>query len=170
MAAPGTFICNFTHGTITVSDGTGTPLSLTLTLDEGSLSLSGLSDKLREIAAYETRGALRGLALTTRSYPSGSFSSLINEWSDTTTGTLLDMITGQAGSAFAARISTLGATHPVICLDISYSFTDYAGVAHDLKMHDCYLTAEYSEGDPSTVSFNYICYGEIDGDLTMDES
>jgi|TARA_R100000084_G_scaffold90772_1_gene44751 hypothetical protein len=170
MAAPGTFIANFTHGQITVSDGSSTPLSLTLTLDEGSMSISGMADKLREVAAYETRGALRGLALTTRSYPSGSFSSLINEWSDTSTGTLLDMITGQAGSAFAARESTLGATHPVICLDVAFQFTDYAGTAHDIKLHDCYLVAEFAEGDPSTLSFSFTCYGEIDGDLSMDES
>ena len=104
MAAPGAFIANFTHGTLIIKDGTGTPLTLTLTLDEGSFSLSGLGNTLREIAAYETRGALRGLAQTTRTYPTGSFTSLVSEWSDASTGTLLDMITGQSGSAFAAPI------------------------------------------------------------------
>ena len=59
MAAPGTFISNFTNGTITFKDGTGTPLTLTLSLDEGNFSVSGLADRLREVAAYETRGRSR---------------------------------------------------------------------------------------------------------------
>jgi hypothetical protein len=168
MAAPGTFVSNFTNGTITVSDGTGTPLTLTLSLDEGNFSVSGLADRLREIGAYETRGALRGLSLTTRTYPSLSFSSLISEWTDASTGTLMDMVLGTTGSAFAARVGTLGATHPVVTLDIEFKFTDFAGTAHDLKFHDVLISFDFSEGDPDTLSFSGTVYGEIDGDLSMD--
>ena len=168
MPAPGSFISNFTNGTITFKDGTGTPLTLTLSLDEGNFSVSGLADRLREVAAYETRGALRGLSLTTRTYPSISFSSLISEWTDATTGTLMDLILGTTGSAFAARIGTLGATHPVVTLDCTFAFTSFDGTSHDLTFHDVYVTADASEGDPNTLSFSGTVYGEIDGDLSMD--
>lgn len=168
MAAPGTFISNFTNGSITFKDGTGTPLTLALSLDEGNFSVSGLADRLREVAAYETRGALRGLSLTTRTYPSISFSSLISEWTDATTGTLMDLILGTTGSAFAARIGTLGANHPVVTLDLTFQFVDFSGSGHDLTFHDVYVTADFSEGDPDTLSFSGTVYGEIDGDLSMD--
>ena len=168
MAAPGSFVSNFTNGEITVSDGTGTPLTLALSLDEGNFSVTGLADRLREIGAYETRGALRGLSLTTRTYPSISFSSLISEWTNASTGTLMDMVLGTAGSAFAARIGTLGASHPVVTLDLRFQFVDFAGSGHDLTFHDVLIAFDMSEGDPNTVSFTGTVYGEIDGDLSMD--
>jgi len=139
---------------------------VTATLDQGDFSVSGLADRLREIAAYETRGTLRGVALTTRTYPTLSFTALISEWSDAASGTIMDMITG--GGEYAARIGTLGADHPVVCLDVEFKFTDYAAVAHDLKFHDCAMTFDFSEGDPDSISLSATTYGEIDGDLAMD--
>ena len=154
MAAPGTFISNFTHGTIILSDS-GATYTATLTLDQGDFSASGLADRLREIAASETRGTLRGVALT-----------LISEWSDAGAGTVMDLITG--GGAFASRVGTLGANHPVVCLDVEFKFTDYDAAVHDLKFHDVSLTFDFSEGDPDTISLSGTVYGEIDGDLSMD--
>lgn len=166
MAAPGTFVANFTHGQIIISDGTGTPLTVTLTLDQGDFSISGLADRLREIAAYETRGTLRGVALTNRTYPTLSFTSLISEWSDAAAGTVLDMITGSG--QFAARIGTLGADHPVICLDCKFQFVDYGGNGHDLTLHDCNFQFDFSEGDADSLALSATVYGEIDGDLAID--
>ena len=78
----------------------------------------------------------------------------------------MDMITG-AGE-FAARVGTLGANHPVVCLDVEFKFTDYDAAVHDLKFHDVSLTFDFSEGDPDTISLSGTVYGEIDGDLSMD--
>ena len=139
---------------------------MTATLDQGDFSVSGLADRLREIAAYETRGTLRGVALTTRTYPSLSFTALISEWTNAGSGTIMDMITG-AGE-YAARIGTLGADHPVICLDLEFKFTDYGAAVHDLKFNDVSLTFDFSEGDPDSISLSGTVYGEIDGDLSMD--
>ena len=165
MAAPGTFISNFTHGTIILTDS-GAASTVTMTLDQGDFSASGLADRLREIAAYETRGTLRGVALTNRTYPTISFTSLISEWSDAGAGTVMDLITG--GGAFASRVGTLGANHPVVCLDVEFKFTDYDAAVPDLKFHDVNLTFDFSEGDPDTISLSGTVYGEIDGDLSMD--
>ena len=165
MAAPSTFISNFTNGVLFVMDKDNDKI-LTLTLDQGDFSLSGLGDRLREIAAYETRGTLRGVALTTRTHPSLSFTSLISEFSDATAGTVMDMITG-AGE-FAARVGTLGAAHPVVCLNVKARFVDYDGANHELECHDVSLTFDYSEGDPNSISLSGTVYGEISGDLSMD--
>ena len=165
MAAPASFISNFSHGQIILTDS-GAASTVTMTLDQGDFSASGLADRLREIAAYETRGTLRGVALTNRTYPTISFTSLISEWSDASAGTVLDLITG-AGE-FSGRTGTLGANHPVVCLDVEFKFTDYDAAVHDLKFHDVNLTFDFSEGDPDTISLSGTVYGEIDGDLSMD--
>ena len=165
MAAPASFISNFSHGQIILTDS-GAASTVTMTLDQGDFSASGLADRLREIAAYETRGTLRGVALTNRTYPTISFTSLISEWSDASAGTVLDLITG-AGE-FSGRTGTLGANHPVVCLDVEFKFTDYDAAVHDLKFHDVNLQFDYSEGDPSSISLSGTVYGEIDGDLSMD--
>ena len=165
MAAPGTFVSNFSNGTLFVMDKDN-DMILTLTLDQGDFSVSGLSDRLREVAAYETRGTLRGVALTTRSYPTLSFTSLISEWSDASAGTVLDMITG-AGE-YAARVSTLGANHPVVCLNVKIRFTDYDSAPNDLEFHDVNLTFDASESDPNSLSLSGTVYGEVSGDLSID--
>ena len=51
------------NGQIKVSDGAGTPLVLTLTLDEGNFSLSGMGAKLRGLGVYQSRGVTRGSAV-----------------------------------------------------------------------------------------------------------
>ena len=156
------------NGQIKVSDGAGTPLVLTLTLDEGNFSLSGMGAKLRGLGVYQSRGVTRGVQYTERTYPTGSFSSFITEWSDTSTGTLWDMILGVAGTPFAARESTLGANHPVVALDIDFTYTDHAGANHTIWLKDCVINGGFSEGDPDTLSFDFQCLGEIAGDLPMD--
>ena len=156
------------NGEITISDGTGTPLTLTLTLDEGNFSVSGMGAKLRGLGIYQSRGVTKGVQYTERTYPSGSFSSFIAEWSDTTTGTLWDMILGTAGTPFAARESTLGASHPVVALDIKLKWLDHEGSGRQIDLHDCVINGSLSEGDPNTLSFDFQVLGEIGGDLTID--
>jgi hypothetical protein len=172
MAAPATFAANFSHGSITVTDGTpSTPLDITLDVDNGDLSISGLAAVLREVVAYERRGTLHAVALGSRTYPEVSFSAMLANWSKATTGSpLADMILGTSGSEYAARIGTLGSTHPVVTFNVTFEFTDYDGTSHDLTLHDVHVVFDFAEGDPSTLSFSGTVYGEIDGDLSMDES
>ena len=77
---------HFTDGSITLKDGTGTPLTLTVALSVGDLTISGLeTDTLgRAVNAYETRGVLRSLRRGARVYPTVSFSAHLADVTDAT--------------------------------------------------------------------------------------
>lgn len=130
--------------------------------------MSGMGAKLRGLGIYQSRGVTKGVQYTERTYPSGSFSSFIAEWSDTTAGTLWDMILGTAGTPFASRESTLGASHPVVAFDIDMKYTAHDATTHTLVFHDCVITGGFTEGDPDTLSFDFQCLGEISGALAID--
>lgn len=173
MAAPGTFVANGSHGTLTARDATPTtPLEKVLDFENGDISITGLANVLREVVKYERRGRLHGVGLGARTYPQLTFTATLAEWTNNASGegTLLDLVKAKAGGDYAARIGTLGADHPVICLDLEYKFTDFAAADHDFTLHDCHITWDFSEGDPSTLSFTAEVLGEISGDLTADET
>ena len=170
MAAPSQFLMNYTHGTVKLLDGTGTPLVFTFAVDQGDFSIDGLAQRLREVVAYSSRGALRGVALGDRTYPTLSMSAMIKQFKDTDAGegTVFDFISGTAGTDYAARISTLGAAHPVFCCDVDLTVTDYAGAPHTIQAHDVALTYSIAEGDPDTCNLSGIVYGQIEGDVAID--
>ncbi len=171
MSAPSTFAKNFSHGTIVVADGTATALEYTADVDNGDFSWGPLKSVLRETAAYQRRGKLHALALNERIFPELSFTAMLANFTKATTGSpLADMILGTTGSEFAARISTLGATHPLVCLDVTFSFTDYGGTTHTITFHDVDMSFDGAEGDPDELSFSGTVYGEIDGDWDIDET
>lgn len=167
------FIKNNTMGSITLTDGTPTtPLSITVDFEQGDFTISGLTPNgMREVAHYEVRGLWRSSARTSRIYPTGSFSIMFTEFSEATTGTLLDFIL--ADGAYASRVSTLGSNYPVFTCDISITIegTDYGDAAdHTLTLEDCAIVVDsFSEGDPNTVSVSFTCLGDISGDLTLSQ-
>ena len=54
--AASTIIKNLNDGTITLSDGTGSPVTLVVPFSVGDLTISDLKQKQNETARYETRG------------------------------------------------------------------------------------------------------------------
>ena len=93
MAAPSDVVKNFTDGTWTVLDGTTpTPLSLIIDFANGDFAWTGTKFKLRETAAYESRGKIKSARHTTRVYPTFTFTFMFTEWTETTVGVLWDMI------------------------------------------------------------------------------
>lgn len=160
--AASTVVKNFTDGTIKVEDGTGTPLDYTCAFDEGNLSLTGLSQQQNEIATYESRGALKSVRHTARTYPSGSFSLMLTDVSDNTDETLIDILLKQG--AFSAAVSTLGANADVYTTKITLTIegTDHGDSSdHTIVMDDVAATVDISEGDPNTVTVNFTVYGSI---------
>lgn len=163
---------NFVDGTLVVRDGSVVPLNVTVRFDRGDLAISGLKQKLRETVAYETRGVTRTVRHTNRAYPSGSFSCLLTQFVDTggTSAQLADMIHGTTGSGFAARVSTLGTLADVMAFDLRFTAegTNFGDSAdHLVVLEDCELSYDFAEGDPDSLTFNFVCYGAISGDLTV---
>ncbi len=169
--ALGTNPLNFHAGAITISDGTGTPLSITVALGNGDFSIENLAAVLNEVNAYETRGKFSGLAHTNRVYPTFTFSAKVAEFSEDTTGTLADAIL-KNGTVWSAAVSTLGTGAKLpYTVDIAFALegTDYSNADTTATMADCYCTIAFAEGDPNTFSISGTVYGAITGDLACAE-
>ena len=149
---PSSVVKNFTDGTIKVEDGAGSPASYTCTFDEGNLSISGLAQQLNEVATYESRGTLKSVRHTARSYPSGSFSLMLTDVSDGSDSTLIDFLMKQGSNAdvYAVKVT------------LTVEGTDHGDSAdHTLVMDDCHCMVDLAEGDPNTVTVNFTVYGSI---------
>jgi len=155
---------HFTDGTITVKDGTGSPVTLTVPFTVGDLSLSGLAqDALgRATNAYETRGVLNGLRRGAREYPTVSFSAHMADLSDGTDHTLVDFL--RKKNSYSANVSTTATTGDVYTVDIVLTVegTDLGDASdHVITMEDVDCRIDISEGEPNTFTINGTIYGSI---------
>ena len=109
--AASTIVKHLFDGTLQALDGTGVPLSIVVPFSVGDFALSGLSQKQNATVAYEARGVLTSVRSAARTYPSGSFSFQIADYSDAVDETAADFFLKQ--NAFSAAVSTLGASADV---------------------------------------------------------
>ena len=157
-----TVIKHLYDGAIKLTDGTGTPVTLTIPFTVGDLKLSGLAETQKNVVAYEARGTLASLRHTSRTYPTGSFSFQIADYSDATNLTAIDFLR-QTG-AYNANLSTLGTASDVYTLDITLTVegTNFGdGSDHTIVLEDCHCTLDPSEGEPNSVSVNFTVYGNV---------
>ena len=164
-------IKNMRDGTLLIADGTyGTPIQINVSFDNGDFSISGLKAKLAETTAYESRGQLRSLRHTTRVYPTGSFSCMMAEFSEATTGTVADALL--KNGAFSAAVSTKGADADVYCVSLSFvcdGTTHGDASDHSFTLNDCECSIDFAEGDPNSFTINFTVYGAISGGLAASE-
>jgi hypothetical protein len=157
---------HFTDGSITLKDGTGTPLTLTVALSVGDLTISGVeTDTLgRTVNAYETRGVLRSLRRGARVYPTVSFSAHLADVTDASDKTLFDFILKRGASA--SNVSTTAGTGDVYTLDVVFTIegTDLGDAAdHVITLEDVHFTSDLAEGEPNTISASGTIYGTVVG-------
>jgi len=168
MAASSVIKNQFGAGSITIQDGTGSPLSVVVDFDNADFSISGLKDQLKDTTTYQSRGTLHSVRHTSRTFPTISFTAMMSEFTDSSGGTAIDMILGQA--PFAARVSTLGANADVMTFKIllgleGTDFGDSADIA--VEFDDVELSVDFTESDPNTLSFSGTVYGAITGDMAI---
>ena len=157
-------IKHFTDGSITLKDGTGTPVTLTVPFSAGDLSLSGLAqDALgRATNAYESRGTLNSLRRGAREYPTVSFSAHMADLSDASDRTIVDFL--RKKNSYSANISTTATTGDVYTVDIVLTIegTDLGDATdHTITMEDVDCRIDFSEGEPNTFTINGTVYGTI---------
>lgn len=153
---------HFTDGTITLKDGTGTPVTLVVPFSMGDFSISGLNQARRATNVYETRGQLVSLRKGALSFPTGSFSAMIADYSDATNTTVLDFL-NKAGS-YSANDSTTEALGDVYTVDILLTVegTDLGDAAdHVITLEDCDCSMDISEGEPNSLSVSFTVYGTV---------
>jgi hypothetical protein len=162
--AASTVIKHYTDGSITLSDGTGTPVTLDVPFSTGDLSITGLAQQLREVVAYQTRGVLNSIRLGARTFPTISFTAQIADYSDATDTTAIDFFLKQA--AFSGNVSVSDNATEVYTLDIVLTVegTDHGDSAdHVLTAKNVHCTIDVAEGEPNTLTVNGTVYGGMDG-------
>ena len=134
--------------------------------DNADFSVEGLKFKLRETTAYQHRGVLSSVRHTTRTFPTGTFTCSMAEFTAASAVSVSDAVL--KNGSFASAVSTLGSNADVYTLDVTITeegtnFGDSAD--HTFTLEDCELSLSYSQGDPNTFSLSFTCYGAITGDL-----
>ena len=159
--AASTVIKHVTDGSITLEDGTGSPVTLVVPFTSGDLSVDGLQNSLRAVQAYETRGTLHSVRLAAREFPSMSFSAMLADVSDGTAGTLIDYCLKQG--SYASNVTTLtGSDVYAIKVTLTIEGTDLGDSAdHTIQMDDVHVTVAVAEGEPDTVTISGTVYGSV---------
>ena len=157
-------IKHFTDGTIVFSDGTGTPVTLTIPFTTGDLTVSGLAQKLREVVRYETRGSLNSIRHGARTYPTMAFTAQIADYSDATDGTAIDYALKQNSYSGNTTVSTNSAEVYTFDIILTIEGTDHGDAAdHVITMTNVSFNIDISEGEPNTLTVNGEIHGGYDG-------
>lgn len=142
-----------------LSDGTGTPVTLTVDCDLADFTVSGFGpgDGDHAVEAIQSRGSLCGLVEADRTFPTGSFSAYLHELTSASAGNVVDFI--RRTGAYSANKSTSG--HGPYTIDITFQHQNDAGDVDEWELEDCLVTLDsFTEGRPATVAFSFVCYGD----------
>jgi len=160
--AASTIVKTNADGTISIKDGTGTPVVFTSAFSQGDLTVDGITQAQRVVTPYEARGVFKGARLGARAYPSGSFTCMLTDVSDGTDTTLIDFVLQQ--NAYSGNIST-GATSGdayLVTITLTIEGTDHGDAGdHTIEMANCHCTLAVAEGEPNTVSVAFTVYGSV---------
>lgn len=162
--AESTVVKNFRDGTIVLKDGTGTPVTYTVSVEEGNLKLGGMNvtSKSYEKSVYQDRGEVSSVRKTMRKFPTVAFDIMLRDVSDASSGTFLDFVLKQ--NAYSANVSTLGANMEyTITATLTIEGTDHGDSAdHTIVMADILVQdVGVEEGDPNKVTFSGMVLGTI---------
>lgn len=157
--AASTVIKHLHDGSLTLKDGTGTPVTLVIPFYMADFNFAGLQETQRAVVAYETQGVLHTVRHSTRAYPTGSFTLALADFSDATERTVLDFLLKRG--SYSANVSTL--TPPeVYAVDLVWTVegTNLGDPSdHVATITDCVCTLDLAEGEPNTLSVSFTMYG-----------
>lgn len=149
-------------GSLVLSDGTATPLTLAVRFSNGDVNVGGLTNSLRDVTTIVARMKTIGLRKGAPVYPTVAFSCFISDLGEATSGTIFNW---EAKTApYASRVKT----HAIGDLD-TYSIkltiegTDHGDAADQtIMMKDCHGTFTYTEEDGGNkAAFSGVIYGDV---------
>jgi hypothetical protein len=152
-------------GLITLKDGASpTPVSLEVAYEDGNFTFSD-PQQFSELVIMD-RGNFAAIRKQDEQAKTGSFSFHLRQFTDgSEAGSVRDFI-NKAGN-YAANISTGLTGVPYVehfCIDITYQAegTDFGDDAdHTVTLSKCVCSLDFSEGDPSSFTLNFTCYGGV---------
>lgn len=152
-------------GKIELLDGTsGTPIKLEIAYEDGNFSFSQ-PQQYSELVVMD-RGNFATIRKQDEQAITGSFSFHFRQFTDTVNpGSVRDFI--QKVGAYSANVSTGTVGVPYVehfCIDIQYTAegTDFGDAGdHSAKLSKCVCALDFAEGDPSSFTLNFTCYGGV---------
>jgi hypothetical protein len=143
-------------GTLTVKDGTGTPLELVIAFESGDLSFTVPGPTVNAHLDRGELGATPSLRYGDDQPCTGSFSAHLRHPTDATDEVLMDLIT-QSGQIGTNWVSTLGATAEVQAYTFVFDIA-HASETYSVTFNHVVFTGTVSEGNPSTIQINWTAY------------
>lgn len=156
-------------GTITVSDGAGTPLTVEVKYEDGNLSIDDLAAGNWEIQKFEDRGTPYALRATTKKEVKVSFTC--HAVNLTGANSVLEAI--RKTGTWAAATSTLpiaSGGSEVHCVQVSWAGerSDFGATADAaVVLKKCRLVGSLKEGTPGELSFQGSAYVFSDTDVAI---
>jgi hypothetical protein len=151
-------------GVITLIDGTAvTPVELEVAYEDGNFTFSD-PQQFSELVVMD-RGNFAAVRKQDEQAKTGSFSFHFRQFTDAAeAGSVRDFI-NQAGN-YSGNVSTGTAGTPYIehyTIDIKYvaDSPDAAEADHTVTLEKCICSLDFSEGDPSSFTLNFTCYGGL---------
>ena len=151
-------------GLITLLDGTGgSPITLDVAYEDGNFTFSD-PQQFSELVIMD-RGNFAAIRKQDEQAKTGSFSFHFRQFTDgVNPGSVRDFI--NKTGAYAANISTGLSGVPYIehyTIDIKYTADspDAGEADHIVTLAKCICSLDFSEGDPSSFTLNFTCYGGL---------
>lgn len=150
-------------GTLVLKDGTGTPVTLEVAFETGDFNFT--PTKAAQVIIRDRHAITNVRRGDEEPSASGSFTVYMREFTDgSQAGNVLDFV-NQTG-LYSSNVSTGASGTPRIeeyCIDIQYTVaeTDSEGADHVAVLSKCICDVVFTEGDPSTLAINYVCFGGV---------
>ena len=151
-------------GKIRLADGTGSPVTLEVAYEEGNFTFT--PTKAAQVIIRDRHAITNVRRGDEEPSASGSFSIYLREFTDSAqAGSVLDFV-NKTGT-YASNVSTGASGTPDIeeyCIDIEYQVegTDLGDDAdHTATLTKCICDVVFTEGDPSTLAINFVCFGDV---------
>ena len=151
---------NFRDGTISLSDGSGSPITLTVQYEAGDFSIDNVMQSQTEVETYLDRGSFHNVRKTNFAPATFTFTATMTDLSDATDKLLWDAVNKKG--AFSAGVSRGDTDVWLLMVGLTIEGTDFGDAAdHTLVLDKCHLTISFAEGSPNTFTVNGTVYGDI---------
>jgi hypothetical protein len=153
-------------GSITLEDGSAT--TLVINYEEGNFTFDNIASEAREDqTVIRDRGVITTVRKADQQPLTGSFSAYFRQFTSGTAGSILDFISKSGSYSSNTSVGSTGSPYvEFYCIDIKYNSAGNTGGLGDdadssVTLERCVCTASFSEGDPSSFTINFTCYGSV---------
>lgn len=139
-------------GTITITDGAGTPLEFEVTYEDGDFQIAGLAAGDWEVETFYDRGIPYTVRNVKRKTYEFTFTCHAIALSNNSSGVVLDVVRKAGTWGSATSVNTTGDAH-LVKVVFKGERTDLSATSDTfLNMFECHLQADFAEGIPGKLT------------------